>query len=109
MVKTQDNSRFVKLDLDGIVSCTDVILQIVETNEVFTANKRRVFLCEIISRAMYRPAEPWNLRNELIRVNQDRDRLQRKCEKQSKRIEYLEAQETALCNQIQREREEQRT
>jgi hypothetical protein len=108
MVKTHDNSRFAMLTLEGVVSCKDTILQILKTDSTFTDSKKEIFLCEVIAPSLYRPAEPWHLHNELIRVNQDRDRLQRKCEKQTNRIVLLEKTVTTLDAQIRREREERK-
>jgi hypothetical protein len=85
MVKTHENSRFSLLSLTEIVSSYDVILQYEHTNSKFTESQKDVYLCEVVPRGLYHPEKnAIDVAAELVRVNKERDRLQRKVDQLAK-------------------------
>ncbi len=87
MVKTHSYSRFTLKSLDEIRDSQDVILQIEKTGSLFSENKKEVYLCEVVSTQMYNRSETAeHLTDEIIQVNNENRRLQKKVERLEKKL-----------------------
>ncbi|MDF2858663.1 MAG: hypothetical protein K0Q87_4514, partial [Neobacillus sp.] len=79
MVKTHPESRFALKTLDEIRDSKDVILQLEKTGSSFLESKKEIYLCEVVSSTMYNRSETAErLTDEIVRVNAENRRLQKK-------------------------------
>lgn len=89
MVKTNKNSRFSLLTLDGIRDSRDVILQIEDTETNFVGGGK-CYLCEVVSSGLYYGIrDERDLIREICELNNEKRKLERKITRLENTIERM--------------------
>ena len=90
MVKTNVNSSFTLMTLEGIRDTKDTILQVIDTDTQFT-NGKKCYLCEVVSCFEYnRQPHLEDLLRENISLLKEVGKLRNKVDKLQNKIRRLE-------------------